>query len=60
MFIVRFERADNKPKEEYFYPTLNDAKFHFNLFKNDDSNLYNTIYLIKSDSNEEILETITF
>lgn len=45
-YIVRFVRKDNKPDEEYYYPTLQDAQYHFGLFLDDDSNLYERIEII--------------
>ena len=40
MYVVRFVRKDSLPTEEYFYHNLEDARFHMNLFAEDDSGLY--------------------
>ncbi len=42
MYIVRFNRKDGGV-EEYFYHHLEDAQFHFDLFNEDDSELYESI-----------------
>ena len=42
-YIVRFIRADSQPDEEYFYHTREEAKAHYNLFRDDDSGLYSKI-----------------
>mgnify|MGYP007070133511 CR=1 FL=1 len=42
-YIVRFVRKDGKPAEEYYYPDLQDAQYHFELFQDDDSGLYDRI-----------------
>lgn len=57
LFIVSFIRQDNKPNEDYYYFSKEQAIEHFNLFKDDDSNLYNRIELKK---NETVVETIIF
>ena len=56
-FIVRFVRADGGPDEEYYYHTEKEATDHFNLFQNDDSNLYTRI---KIELHDQILQTIIF
>ena len=45
-YIVQFIRKDQLPTEEYIYPNRADAEHHFNLFRNDDSGLYNKICLL--------------
>ena len=47
MYIVRFIRKDNQPCEEYYYPKLEDAKYHLSLFVDDDSELYEKIELVE-------------
>lgn len=48
MYVVRFIRWDSQPNEEYYYPHLEDAVFHFELFKEDDSGLYKRIELLET------------
>lgn len=55
MYLVRFTRKDYQPDEEYYYNTLEDAKRHLDLFRDDDSDLYQRIELLKTSG---ILETI--
>lgn len=45
MYTVTFKRRDNQPDEVYYYNNLNDARYHFDLFKDDDSELYDRIEL---------------
>ena len=47
MYVVRFVRADGKPDEEYWYHHLEDAYFHFNLFKEDNGGLYVRIEVLE-------------
>lgn len=44
-YIVCFIRADGKPNEEYYYATLEEAQAHYNLFFDDDSELYKAIQI---------------
>lgn len=46
MYYLRFIRKDHQPDEEYFYQRECDAMSHFELFENDDSNLYKEIQLL--------------
>ena len=55
MYLVRFTRKDFQPDEEYYYNTLEDANRHLNLFREDDSGLYQRIELLKTTG---ILETM--
>lgn len=48
MYIVRFVRCDCQPNEEYIYHHLEDALFHFSLFKEDDGGLYTRIELLEN------------
>ncbi len=57
MYTVTFIRADLRPDEVYYYQTDSDARYHFNLFHNDDSGLYRSI-LLKRDS--QLIDTICF
>lgn len=45
MYIVRFVRKDGKSDEEYYYHRLEDARKHIDLFKGDESGLYEKIEL---------------
>lgn len=45
-YIVRFQRRDNLPDEEYIYYERNEAEKHYNLFQNDDSGLYTKVSLL--------------
>ena len=54
MYIVRFAPKENLPFEDYYYNNYYDALSHFCLCKDDDSNLYEYIILLKDD---EILLT---
>lgn len=45
-YIVQFQRCDNLPNEEYYYSSHADAVKHFELFRGDDSGLYNRIVLL--------------
>ena len=55
-FIVRFIRADKKPTEEYYYNTLEEARAHFKLFLDDDSELYERIEI--RDYNDTLIDEI--
>lgn len=57
-YSVHFIRKDTQPEEIYYYNTLADAKYHLQLFYNDDSGLYQKIDLRNQE--EEILESIVF
>ena len=46
LWIVRFVRKDGKSDEEYYYRSLAEAKYHKNLFLDDDSELYERIEII--------------
>lgn len=61
MYLVRFIRRDFQADEEYFYSRLADAEYHINLFEQDDSDLYDRIQLIHTDTGTEtILRELTF
>ena len=57
LYIVRFIRRDFLPNEDYYYYNKEHALEHYNLFKEDDSNLYKRIELLE---NSAIIDTITF
>ena len=56
-YIVRFIRKDDKPVEEFFYHTFEDATSHLLLFRDDDSDLYARIEII--DGATEKAYTVT-
>ena len=47
MYTVIFKRKDNQPDEIYTYISLEEVRYHFNLFKDADSDIYNRIELCK-------------
>ena len=59
LYICRFIRNDKQPIEEYYYNSYEDAEYHFSLFKDDDSMLYERIELISCETNE-IMKTHIF
>lgn len=56
-YIVRFVRADCGPDEEYYYHTEQEAFSHFNLFLDDDSELYKRIEI---ECKGEIIDNMFF
>ena len=55
MLTVTFLRKDAKPAEIYCYQREEDARYHFELFRNDDSGLYQCILL---EDNSSIIDRI--
>jgi hypothetical protein len=49
MYTVTFIRRDGEPDEIYYYNQLNEARHHFELFRNDDSELYSRIELVQEN-----------
>lgn len=47
MWILRFIRRDGKPDEEYYYHTRREAENHKELFRDDDSGLYEDIEIVQ-------------
>ena len=45
-YIVRFQRRDKLPDEEYVYYERKEAEKHLDLFQNDDSGLYTKASLL--------------
>ena len=43
MFFVRFVRKDEHPDEFYAYSTKVAAKNHFDMFLDDDSNIFSRV-----------------
>ncbi len=55
MYIVRFIRNDEKPNEDYYYISRENAQNHFDLYSQDESKLYRRIMIIVIKG-EEIVE----
>ena len=49
MYTVTFIRRDGQPDEIYYYNNLDEARYHFNLFVDDDSELYERIELAQEN-----------
>ena len=60
LYLVSLIRQGNLPNEDYYYHGLEDAKYHFSLFKEDDSGLYQRILLIEQGQKETCLDVIDF
>ncbi len=61
MYILKFIKIDSSPDEEFYYYKIEDAKLHFNLFRDDDSKLYSRIELLSIfDNHTQLLDSITF
>lgn len=62
IYAVIFFRKDGKPREEYEYTDINEAKKHLDMFRNDDSELYERIVLTETVIGlpEVILQSISF
>ena len=60
MYLVRFERKDDQPNEEYYYYALEDAQKHFELFREDNSGLYQRVVLLIVKGKEIEIDSISF
>ena len=61
MYITKFVRRDAQPDEEYYYHRLEDAEYHYSLFLDDSSELYERIELLEIlDLDKEILKANVF
>lgn len=60
MYITRFVRCDRKPNEEYYYPTIEEARYHLEQFRDDDSELYERIEIASEDEPEMAIKTLAF
>lgn len=49
IYIVRFTRRDRKPDEEYFYRVYEEACWHLDFFRDDDSGLYEKIEILNAN-----------
>lgn len=59
MYLVCFNRKDEKPTEEYYYGTETEAMHHTSLFDDDDSNLYKSI-VVSDEAENKVLKVILF
>lgn len=50
MYITRFVRIDGKT-EDHYYNSIADARYHLNLFRDDDSGLYDRIEIREANDN---------
>lgn len=55
MYITRFIRTDEKPEENYYYQTLEEAEKHLHLFDNDDSGLYRNISILDDQAGKVLV-----
>lgn len=60
-YLVRSIRKDGKSDEVYIYAYRAEAEYHFGLFRNDDSGLYDRIELIIDAGHlRSVADTIRF
>ena len=57
-YIVRFIRKDDKPVEEFFYHTYEEAFVNLALFRDDDSGIYRRIEIVKAANDSRPLTTL--
>ncbi len=57
-YIVRFIRKDDKPIEEFFYHTYEEAFVHLALFRNDDSGLYRRIEIVQAWGDDKAITAL--
>ena len=60
MYIVRFVRKGDKPEEEYYYQAIEDAKYHYSLFENDSSDLYERVELCQVGEDGDTIARLDF
>lgn len=60
MYLVHFLRKDGKPIEEYCYYALEEAQEHFEMFREDDSGLYERILIFEEGREEIMIDSISF
>lgn len=58
MFITRFVTT-SKEIQDYYYHNIEHAKYHLNLFLNDDSGLYENICIVDDEKNV-VVESLPF
>lgn len=59
MFLTKFVRKDEKPDEDYWYQTAEEALHHLSLFVDDDSDLYKRI-VASDEGKNTVLQILTF
>ena len=57
-YIVRFIRKDDKPVEEFFYHTYEEAFVNLVFFRDDDSGIYRRIEIVKAANDSKPLTTL--
>lgn len=57
-YIVRFIRKDDKPVDEFFYHTYEEAFVHLALFRNDDSGLYRRIEIVQAWGDDKAITAL--
>lgn len=57
-YIVRFIRKDDKPVEEFFYHTFEEAFVHLALFRDDNSEIYKRIEIVRGISDGQTITTL--
>ena len=57
-YIVRFIRKDDKPVEEFFYHTYEEAFVHLALFRNDDSGLYRRTEIVQAWGDDKAITAL--
>ena len=57
-YIVRFIRKDDKPVEEFFYHTYEEAFVHLALFRDDDSGLYRRIEIVQAWGDDKAITAL--
>ena len=57
-YIVRFIRKDDKPVEEFYYHTYEEAFVHLALFRNDDSGLYRRIEIVQAWGDDKAITAL--
>ena len=57
-YIVRFIRKDDKPVDEFFYHTYEEAFVRLALFRNDDSGLYRRIEIVQAWGDDKAITAL--
>lgn len=59
-FVVRFYPKSGELFDEYFYAHIEDAFYHFNLFRDDTSDLYRKIEIIADLPEQHVIASMQF